>query len=534
MNKIFTLLALAASAATMNAQDYTFEVDPASGRVTELETVTVTFSEFIDIDVYGDQFRITRDESEIEGVKVKKTAYTSNRFTVTFPETMTAPGEYVILMEAGSIEGYTEGAPGEDWECSSLEKDLRITYTIEAAEGDLDFSYNATPESEAMLPELPKVELTFPALLTVEADKSGASVEVNGTALTEDAFTVSGDGNRITLEFTPAITAGKIDIKFAAGSISGTTADGAGATRQKISLSYTVAAPVVYDLGLALSSPTKPNVDGEISAEKQLDAFFFAANVPGLVPDDDDQVINAKITMVNGDFERTAHLSKAMGLDIKNYSYFSANFGAPSYNGEYVITIEKGAFGNDVWAENHEFGRSNDVIELHFTLVDGLEASVFDIKPLEVLPAEGKVSDKDLKSVTVGFPDGVKIKSIARASLAGVDVTSYMEFAEFKANGDGTFTAEFANLPTERGEYLLNIDAGQFGDADYIAGNGGHANARIELRYTVDNLTAVGSIEDADADADVYTVTGVRLGNDLRSLPAGLYIVGGRKLVIRK
>lgn len=534
MNKIFTLLALAASTATMNAQDYTFEADPASGRVTELETVTVTFPEFIDIDVYEDQFRITRNESVIDGVKVKKTAYTSNRFTVTFPETMTDPGEYVILMEAGSIEGYTEGAPGEDWEYSSLEKDLSITYTIEAVEGELDFSFNATPETGAMLQELSKVELTFPAILTAEADRSGISVEVDGTALSEDAFTVSGDANKMILEFTPAITDGKIDITFAAGSISGTTADGAGVSRQKISLSYTVAAQVVYDLGLALSSPTKPNKDGEISAEKQLDSFFFAANVPGLVPDDDDQVINAKITMVNGDFERTAHLSKAMGLDIKNNSYFSANFGAPTYNGEYVITIEKGAFGNEIWEQNHEFGRSNDVIELRFTLVDGLDASVFDIQPLEVVPAEGNVSDKELKSVTVKFPDGVKIKSAATATVAGVNVASFLENARFNANADGTFTAEFENIPTERGEYILSIDAGQFGDADYIAGKGGHANARIEIRYTVDNLTAVEAIEAADADADIYTVTGIRLDSDLRSLPAGLYIVNGRKLVVRK
>ena len=63
-----------------------------------------------------------------------------------------------------------------------------------------------------------------------------------------------------------------------------------------------------------------------------------------------------------------------------------------------------------------------------------------------------------------------------------------------------------------------------------------------ELRYyykVANNYSAVDSLESVDGDsADVYNMQGVRVlrsvtADDLRSLPAGIYVYGNRKVVVR-
>ena len=277
--------------------------------------------------------------------------------------------------------------------------------------------------------------------------------------------------------------------------------------------------------------PSGRRANGEISAEKQLTSFFFSVDKVGIEPIAT-ETANVTIKEVNGDFEKSAVLKKAFGFD-SSLSYMSADFGSqPVYNGEYVVTIAKGSFGDATWLENPEYGHSNDVIELHFTLIDGQDKNAYDIEPLDVKPAKGNVAATDLRVITVRFAEGIAPKGDAYVTLAGVDV-SYLENAFFAANEDGSYTATFETIPTELGNYVLSIVAGQFGDTDYIAGNGGHCNAEIEVEYKVDSLTGIATIETAPAADGVYNIHGIRVADSAEGLPAGIYISGGKKIVVR-
>lgn len=511
---------------------FAFTASPAAGKVEELTTATITFPEFTEIEILsaGD-LGATFNGTPIENMKIANSSYGSNDIAFTFPKTMTEPGEYVLTIPAGTISGYDAAYIPTD-----LTEDITVTYTIEAKVGELDFSYVADPSTENMIRVLSEIELLFTNLTSVEADKSKVAVSVNGEALSSEAFDVYGSdvpelGNAVYVKLAEEITEGEVAFTFPAGSLSGKTADGDGVNSSDIELRYTVASAVAYDLSAALSAPTKPNADGEISAEKQLTSFFFSVDKVGIEPIAT-ETANVTIKEVNGDFEKSAVLKKAFGFD-SSLSYMSAEFGSqPVYNGEYVVTIAKGSFGDTIWRENPEYGHSNDVIELHFTLIDGQDKNVYDIEPLDVKPSKGNVAAPDLRDITVRFADGIAPKDEAYATLAGVDV-SYLENAVFAANEDGSYTAAFETIPTELGNYVLSIVAGQFGDADFIAGNGGHGNAEIEVEYKVDSLTGIGSIETAPAADGVYNIHGFRVADSAEGLPAGIYISGGKKIVVR-
>ena len=224
---------------------------------------------------------------------------------------------------------------------------------------------------------------------------------------------------------------------------------------------------------------------------------------------------------------------KGYGLDASK-SYFSADFGIqPQVNGEYVVTIDKGAFGDAVWKENPAYGHSNDVIELHFTLIDGKVPMITDVEPESITPAEGKIAAADLSNVTFVFPEGIEAAEGASATLSANDIF-YSQTAEFTKNEDGSFTVSFDVAPIQLGKYNMTISSGQFGDNTYLAGErNGHCNPQIIVSYDVDSLEGVSSITNDSKGMDIYDIYGVHVGNSVRNLPAGLYISNGRKIVVK-
>ena len=217
-----------------------------------------------------------------------------------------------------------------------------------------------------------------------------------------------------------------------------------------------------------------------------------------------------------------------------NYSYFMAQIGAPTYNGEYEVTISKGAFGDAVWAANHEYGHSNDEIVLHFTFVDARDRVVYNLVPT-VTPIPGTYKNAaDFATVTLSFPEeGVKALENASATLVNADA-DYNQTANFIQNEDGTFSATFPT-PAVNGVYTLSVEQGIFGDNDFVSSNGlsGRGNAALTEEYTLDDMNGVELIESDAAANGVYSITGVRMGNSTENLPAGIYIVNGKKLVIK-
>lgn len=504
----------------LNYDDYTST--PAEGEVEALDAISVTFPNIYDTDINSsDDIVFTHNGNAISGLKVKG----GDALKVTLPEAQTAPGSYQLTIKAGALCGFNSSYD----EYLDNPEDIVLNWSIKNAAAAVDFAYTTTPANGAVVGSLEAMTFAFGSLSEV-AVATGADITINGQTLEPVNYTLvaGSSANELKVAFSPAITAETaetvVKIAFVPGSLSGTQDGKTGANLDEIAASVTVVPAVSYSLELALSTPTKPNADGEISAEKQLGSFFFVADMAGLVAASDGTA-NVTIREIDGDYESTAALRKAYGLD-QNKSYFSAAFtGEPTYNGRYEIIIEQGAFGNEIWAANHELGLSNPRQVMTFTLVDGRDRNVYTLEPSAVTPAEGTyASGSEFSTVTVEFTAaGVKATEASQATLAGVN-SSFASNVMLTDNGDGTFTARFST-PSENGTYRLSIPAGAFAAPD------GQKSAAIERTYRLDRSTAIDTIEAASAPREAYTLQGVRVTGPLT--PGSIYIINGRKTLVK-
>ncbi len=110
----------------------------------------------------------------------------------------------------------------------------------------------------------------------------------------------------------------------------------------------------------------------------------------------------------------------------------------------------------------------------------------------------------------------------------------------FDWDDDYLVNATFAEPFAEKGEYVFVIPARMIGDDAFLMSDrkGGVCNPEIRLEYTIDpEGLGVGSIAES-APVNVYDVQGrLVLRNassaDMKTLAKGIYIVGGKKLVVR-
>lgn len=535
MKKILTVFALAsATTLAVSAKDFTYEATPEPGIVTELSTIEVVFPEFDDIDIDSqDDITVNRDGENIP-VSVKDAAGDGNSIIVTFPNREVTPGKYTLNIGQWAIMGYYGGYKGMEGNPS----DIKLEYTIEGSGSDL-FGFTVAPATGTVT-ELSTVTFTFPSLAEVEivsSDDLTATLNGNPVELTNVKVDPYGSNN-VVFTLAQTMTApGTYEFTIPVGGLKGTKGDVTADNTQSISVSYTVSGPVAYEYVTALSSPTKPNSDGEISANKSLSSMFFSTDTPYLYCADGTEH-NVTIKEVNGDFQASARLRMANGLYMTTTSYFVADFNAePTYNGEYVITIEQGAYGNSIWFDNNEYGRSNAAAEIRFTLVDGRDRDIFTIEAESVTPVSGTYQKaEDLATVTVTFPNGdTKLVNGAYATLGGLD-SDYLQQATFTATATpGVYTATFTTLPTSNGKYRLSVAAGSFGNEAFISSNGtsGAGSKAIQEDYDLSLNNGIAGIAADAAEYGVYSVTGVYMGTEVENLPAGIYVINGKKIIVK-
>lgn len=165
-----------------------------------------------------------------------------------------------------------------------------------------------------------------------------------------------------------------------------------------------------------------------------------------------------------------------------------------------------------------------------------------DFIPHTVEPAHNSTVES-LKKITLTFhslvclnPDRTKVqlykdkqlveeKNIEIDDLEWVDPIAYIDFSK-----------EY----TEAGNYEVVIPEHHFVDEAYDESQGGAGKINPELRYSYVVSTPTGvadiAVENGDVKADVYSVDGKLImrnasAEDLKNLPAGVYIHGGKKVV---
>lgn len=505
-----------------------YTLTPGLGKLSQLSEITMAFSnpDYVEFEI-NNQPTLTCNGNNVPG----NASFKGKTMTFKLNEPATAPGTYKFTIAEGDITG--DG--GDDGEGGYTIFDdcpeISFEYTIEAAAGQLDWSASIEPSENTSVSAIEDMKVTFSGLDSFTLAEGCPQVKVNDSPLAATDFSTSIAGNVLTI--TPAEKfegPATVSVVFPAAGITGTKGETTAANPEEISFNYTLVGAVVYDLTLQLTGPTKLNADNEINVgEKQISSFFFSADQVGLDAASGTEP-NVTLKEVNGDYERTARLVKGNGLDATK-TFFMADFGTePSFNGEYVLTVAKGAFGDAAWIANPEMGESNDEIVINFTIVGGRDYD-YNTIVATVTPEAGQYdSFSKIATVTLAFDEDVTAEEDAgavlmdTASFAGYNQTASFVKSETEAN---TYSVTFPAPESEAASvtYELNIPAGQFKNAE------GLGNKAVKLNYTVSKSTGVGVIGiDTEAD-DVYTIDGRRV--IAKELPAGIYVVNGAKVLVK-
>lgn len=158
-------------------------------------------------------------------------------------------------------------------------------------------------------------------------------------------------------------------------------------------------------------------------------------------------------------------------------------------------------------------------------------------------PEEGTYADPQIfASLTITVPESYTLSknSMKTANLYKVAEDGSREqigkYSGFKNKVEGnTLVNPITELPADMtdGEYQIEIPKGFF-KALMPGLTTPVENQLITLTYTLQQGSAVKALLESGAEIEVYTLQGVRLGaKDLKELPAGLYIVNGKKHIVR-
>ena len=164
-----------------------------------------------------------------------------------------------------------------------------------------------------------------------------------------------------------------------------------------------------------------------------------------------------------------------------------------------------------------------------------------------VNPAEGIVESLDKFDITLAndkdkgdFVGGLdETKMAVLKNEAGESVAKgTISFDEEAWNFVCTVTLD--KVVSEKGTYTLVVPrAAVFNSAfdshaeDFGLSNATLCNDEIVLTYTIGEVTGVDCVVNGREDLKVYTISGVYVGDSLNQLPKGVYVVNGKKLIVK-
>lgn len=211
----------------------------------------------------------------------------------------------------------------------------------------------------------------------------------------------------------------------------------------------------------------------------------------------------------------------------------------------YTLLIPAGTFAYDIEEDGQTVTiNSQEIVATYY--ISAIPKPAID-------PAEGTVEGFDNFTITMPegysmlFADTMSINFIYPVMPDGSLSPSYeyrVRVAEYDSEA-GTVQLVVLNsegMPTEtllspaNGEYALKLADSMvsgFYNEEFVN------TAPFIYYYTVNNTTGIENIGLTENEMlDVYTVTGIRVGRNLdreslKALPAGLYIVNGKKILVR-
>lgn len=498
-----------------------YVLEPAPGEVNQLQYILLQLSE----ESGFDEFIINNDE----GLYFTKDgepycpamANPSGTILEVYPDGyIVSTGEYALVIEEGAISWVNT----QTQEKGTLSQKVEFVYTIDAGEQELAFT--VYPEPDSVVESLTEVVLTadlekgFYAIFMEDA--YCASFKHNGEFFCAVEMEEADDYSYLTLRPAEPITEpGVYELVIQAASLFCGSDWDYYMNFEDLVFSYTVGtlAEVEYDV---IPSYYKPADGSEIDFSMRDFASVTMTVEEGIMPaewatawiipvDAPDDAVEAKIEKV------------------RSMNQLIINFDPMQYNGKYEVYIPEGSFGDEAWIANPQTGHTNPEISLYYILYN---ANDRESNVAYTLVPEITVSD-DYASFTLTFEEGVFMGDFAYATYSNEEAR-YSKYAEFTESGNSTFTVTFDEAPSAPGNYTFMVVRGMFGDAEFIESHeeSGVANEAITMVVEV-NTTGISSVSVESVKKGVYNLHGVKVADSTDNLPAGLYIVGGKKMVVK-
>ena len=215
--------------------------------------------------------------------------------------------------------------------------------------------------------------------------------------------------------------------------------------------------------------------------------------------------------------------------------------------GRYMVSIPARSIGSDGYEEG-KTGTCNPEIRLFYTIegaegpdvpgVDPSEQETFNYVKAD--PASGSTI-ASLSQIAVTFADAVQDSDFDKVIEVYDADDKLVTTATFDYNWDdfNTIDITLVNPVTDNGNYVVVIPSRTFFDEAYAnsEGKSGVCNPEIRLSYTVDTGLGVDAISDA-SNSNVYDMQGRIVLTDatsdaIKTLDKGIYIVGGKKVVVK-
>ena len=384
-----------------NLMEYT--ATPTEGNVTSLKDIVLEFPNSNSMDI-NDSTGVSVLYNGDQNVDVNPLKATGKKVTISLKNEQNQAGEYRVIIAAEAICAYST----DDY--LDNPEPIVLIYNIEGEQEVYDFSFTTDPDNSEYLVSIDKIDFTFPNLDDISCLKEDVELTLGETPITD--FSIISENNILKLTFGEAITVedGLTNLKvvFPANCLSGTVQGETATNANPYQVIFKLAPALRTDLTLALNSATKPNENNEISLNKQISAFFFLSPEPNLIPTEGTEN-NVTLKEDEGEFEASARLAQAYGINVATTSYFMANFGKePVYNGPYTLTVSAEAFCDEVWKTNHNFGSVNEEIVFHFNIVDGQTSGLDEVqmaedKKCEIYTIDGIRLNKSVEELTEGL-----------------------------------------------------------------------------------------------------------------------------------
>lgn len=526
----------------------------ANAEVTELSSITVTNSDNATIS-YGYVGVATISDKVGNTVRTLGEPECSGKNATWTFDAITAPGEYALLVPSGYF------IAGEEQTAAST-KSATIVYTI-VDNGSGTVTYNLTPATvdpadNSTVESLSQVILKFSdaTFCNLDAGATGTLYKVEGTERAElETITASENDffepTEYTYHFDEAYTAaGTYEFVIPRATyFDGTYDEQQGASgRACPELVYT------YTIGNG-GGGEDPVEKGEIvptvtpengATVSKLDKVSLKFDETVLYAwDDFSKSYKATLYKVGADGN-----TEVAAVEPSVDSFFETTEFIYTFNvteaGTYNFVLPKGTI------ESKDGSKATPELNYFFTVEGGQQSeAVADLMYAAVDPANGSTFTSfpkiKLTYDAVAYNDFIKGTYCEVYLLDGENetlvTTGYGMENDFAAPTEYTFTIG-AQMPDDdeatlgAGTYKVVIPAGLIFDAEYKSSNGaaGHYNPEYVLTYILSSPDSITAIFGENAELNVYGINGIVIKKnasaaDFNSLPAGLYIVNGKKVI---